>query len=152
MARWLPTRVFELSIPGLSWYLERRQRNSNYNNTSAVVDAGDESEAVFHSDSNIASSGRRVDSAVTGRPIRGTDRTGFGRSNITSAKTGFSNGLGANNNQQRRKPFSWRFTLNPGKFNMKGHMLIGVAAAAGCTPVSSIAFFLFTLLMQDCAI
>ncbi|KAK3819480.1 MAG: OPT oligopeptide transporter protein-domain-containing protein [Linnemannia gamsii] len=35
---------------------------------------------------------------------------------------------------RRRKPFSWRFTLNPGKFNMKEHMLIGVAAAAGCTP------------------
>ncbi|KAK3816274.1 MAG: OPT oligopeptide transporter protein-domain-containing protein [Benniella sp.] len=32
------------------------------------------------------------------------------------------------------KPFSWRFTLNPGKFNMKEHMLIGVASAAGSSP------------------
>ncbi|KAF9121108.1 hypothetical protein BGW39_010844 [Mortierella sp. 14UC] len=138
MARWLPTRVFELSIPGLSWCVERRQRNSNnHNSTSTVKDAGDEGEVGVHSDNSAASSGnggRRVGSNVTGGPIRSTDRTGFGRSNIANTKTGLGSGPEANNSQQRRRPFSWRFTLNPGKFNMKEHMLIGVAAAAGCTP------------------
>ncbi|KAI8599875.1 OPT oligopeptide transporter protein-domain-containing protein [Dissophora ornata] len=34
----------------------------------------------------------------------------------------------------RSRRISWKFTLNPGKFNMKEHMLIGIAAAAGCSP------------------
>ncbi|OAQ26205.1 OPT superfamily oligopeptide transporter [Linnemannia elongata AG-77] len=63
MARCLPTREFELTIPGLNWLLNRRLQGG--------------------------ASSRRI---------------------------------------------SWRFTLNPGKFNMKEHMLIGVAAAAGCSP------------------
>ncbi|KAG0271009.1 hypothetical protein BGZ95_001260 [Linnemannia exigua] len=137
MARWLPTRVFELSIPGLSWVMERRRQNNGGSNI--VMDATDEGEVGIHSDNSASSGngGRRVGSNVTGGPIRGTDRNGPGRSNIPSTKTGFGSGLGVsdnNNSQQRRKPFSWRFTLNPGKFNMKEHMLIGVAAAAGCTP------------------
>ncbi|KAF9909786.1 hypothetical protein EC991_008109 [Linnemannia zychae] len=138
MARWLPTRVFELSIPGISWFLERKRQNSdNYSSNGAVMDTGDEGDIGIHSDNSGASSGnggRRVGSNDTGGPIRGTDRSGLGRSNIAGAKMGLSNGLGSNNSQQRRKPFSWSFTLNPGKFNMKEHMLIGVAAAAGCTP------------------
>ena len=131
MARCLPTREFELTIPGLNWFLNRRRQGGACN---AGMDAGKEDDVGVNSDNSTSSGGRRVGSNITGGPIRGTGRIGLGRSNITSTKTVFGSGL--EDTTQRRRRISWRFTLNPGKFNMKEHMLIGIAAAAGCSPVS----------------
>ncbi|KAF9114541.1 hypothetical protein BGX27_010516 [Mortierella sp. AM989] len=123
MAKCLPTREFEIRFPGLGWAV------SCWSN--AAPDGVDESEVGVNSDnSTLSGNGRRVGSHSAAGPIRGTDRSGRSRSNIanTAAKsTGFSGGHG-------KRWFSWKFTLNPGKFNMKEHMLIGVAAAAGCSP------------------
>lgn len=129
MARWLPTHEFELSIPGVNWLLNRKRQGSTDMDT-----VGDEGDVGINSDDSTPSGGRRVGSNVNGGPIRGTYRNGLGRPNIKSTKTGF--GSGFRGTPQGRKRLSWKFTLNPGKFNMKEHMLIGIAAAAGCSPVS----------------
>ncbi|KAF9134100.1 hypothetical protein BGX30_012048 [Mortierella sp. GBA39] len=129
MARCLPTREFELTIPGLNWLLNRKRQGGACN---AGMDASDGDDVGVNSDNSTSSGGRRFGSNVTGVPIRGTDRNGLGRPKITSTKKGFGSGLEAT--AQRRRWISWRFTLNPGKFNMKEHMLIGIAAAAGCSP------------------
>ncbi|KAF9961218.1 hypothetical protein BGZ65_011027 [Modicella reniformis] len=92
MARWLPTREFEIRIPGLSWITSKFGPSS----------LGAQDNTAKNSD-------------------HGADRSDHSRSNVTSVRNG-------------KEQSSWRFTLNPGKFNMKEHMLIGVAAAAGCSP------------------
>lgn len=134
MARLLPTRVFEIRLVGLSWLVSKWRFFFGSDDTTEVgVNSG-------HSDnSTLSGNGRHVrvgsSGAVGGGPIRGTNRSGLSRSNITSTKTGPQSSnitLG----RSGRKEYSWSFTLNPGKFNMKEHMLIGIAAAAGCAPVS----------------
>lgn len=136
MARCLPTREFELTIPGLNWLLNRRLQGGA---SSVGLGAGNEDYIGINSDNSNSSGGRRVGSNIIGGSVRCKDRNGLGRSNITSAKKGVGSGLEPTAQRQRR--ISWRFTLNPGKFNMKEHMLIGVAAAAGCSPVSLSLFF-----------
>ncbi|KAF9920443.1 hypothetical protein FBU30_009725 [Linnemannia zychae] len=115
MARWLPTRVFEFTIPGLYWIMNWRRQNTNGNNTS--MDRVEVDDLFINSNNSALSSGWRLGFNTIGGPIRGTDIYDFRR-----------------NSQRSQKQYSWRFTLNPGKFNMKEHMLIGIAAAAGCTP------------------
>ncbi|KAF9028607.1 hypothetical protein BGZ52_010000 [Haplosporangium bisporale] len=132
MARLLPTRVFEIRFVGLSWLVSKWRFFFGSDDTTEVgVNSG-------HSDnSTLSGNGRHVrmgsSGAVGGGPIRGTNRSGLSRSNITSTKTGPQSSnmtLGRGGH----KEYSWSFTLNPGKFNMKEHMLIGIAAAAGCAP------------------
>ncbi|KAF9356624.1 hypothetical protein BGX26_004973, partial [Mortierella sp. AD094] len=129
MAKCLPTREFEIHIPGLWWVASKWSKISSF----LSLESGDENEVGVNSDNSTQSGNeRRVGSHSTAGPIRGTDRSGLSRSNIastTAKSTGFSSCAGG-----KKRQFSWRFTLNPGKFNMKEHMLIGVAAAAGCSP------------------
>lgn len=134
MARLLPTRVFEIRLVGLSWLVSKWRFFFGSDDTTEVgVNSG-------HSDnSTLSGNGRHVRvgslGVVGGGPIRGTNRSGLSRSNITSTKTG-PQGSNMTLGRGGRKEYSWSFTLNPGKFNMKEHMLIGIAAAAGCSPVS----------------
>ncbi|KAF9319243.1 hypothetical protein BG003_009572 [Podila horticola] len=130
MARCLPTRVFEIRLVGLRWLISKWQFFFGSDDTTEVgVNSG-------HSDnSTLSGNGRHVrdgsSGAVGGGPIRGTNRSGLSRSNITSTKAAQSSSMTLG---RGRKEYSWSFTLNPGKFNMKEHMLIGIAAAAGCAP------------------
>ncbi|KAF9173833.1 hypothetical protein BGX21_010506 [Mortierella sp. AD011] len=120
MAKCLPTREFEICIPGLSWVANKWSKISSF----LSPDSGDEVDVGVNSDSNkLSEDGQRI--------RRETDRDVLSRPNIESAtakSTEFSSGT------DDEGKFSWKFTLNPGKFNMKEHMLIGVAAAAGCSP------------------
>ncbi|KAI8356384.1 OPT oligopeptide transporter protein-domain-containing protein [Mortierella sp. GBAus27b] len=100
MARWLPTREFEIRIPDLRWMFRSLAGQSTDDNKTGDL-------------SGLGVQGRNVPSIPNGVDNNQTykDAGGF-----------------------NKKPLSWRFTLNPGKFNMKEHMLIGIAAAAGCSP------------------
>ncbi|KAG0042933.1 hypothetical protein BGZ83_012015 [Gryganskiella cystojenkinii] len=137
MARWLPTRVFEIRIPGAAWIEQLLC-------CCCFGGRGEEVEVGIQSDDSAASSGsgnsqqqqqRRTGANPTAGPIRATDRSQLSKSNIASAKNGLDDPIGATSLVPcARRRYSWSFTLNPGKFNMKEHMLIGVAAAAGCSP------------------
>ncbi|KAF9334684.1 hypothetical protein BG006_001724 [Podila minutissima] len=130
MARWLPTRVFEIQLVGLSWLVSKWRFFFGSDDTTEVgVNSG-------HSDnSTLSGNGRHVrggsSGAVGGGAIQGMSRSGLSRSNIASTKVAQSSNMTLG---RGRKEYSWSFTLNPGKFNMKEHMLIGIAAAAGCAP------------------
>ncbi|KAG0020237.1 hypothetical protein BGZ80_004554 [Entomortierella chlamydospora] len=128
MAKCLPTREFEICIPGLWWVASKCSKISSF----LSLDSGDEVEVGVNSGNNtLSEDGRRIRSNST-EPICGTDRNVLSRPDIasgTAKSTEFSCGAG-----DERRQFSWKFTLNPGKFNMKEHMLIGIAAAAGCSP------------------
>ncbi|KAG0032047.1 hypothetical protein BGZ82_006698, partial [Podila clonocystis] len=130
MARCLPTREFQIRLVGLSWLVSKWRFFFGSDDTTEVgVNSG-------HSDnSTLSGNGRHVrggfSGAVGGGAIRGTNRSGLSRSNITSTKAAQSSNMTLG---RGRKEYSWSFTLNPGKFNMKEHMLIGIAAAAGCAP------------------
>ncbi|KAF9196655.1 hypothetical protein BGZ50_008600 [Haplosporangium sp. Z 11] len=119
MAKCLPTREFEIWIPGWG-------RSKSPVHGTEIMD--DDDFSVDSDTSAINGNGRRAASNLTGGSIRATDISRLARSSIMSSKGLASNSGGA---MQWR---CWRFTLNPGKFNMKEHMLIGVAAAAGCSP------------------
>ncbi|KAF9430236.1 hypothetical protein BGZ76_000907, partial [Entomortierella beljakovae] len=125
MARCLPTREFEIRFPCIGWVADRWSRSSR-RMSSFSRGSIDENEIGVNSDHSSSSANmRRVGNHSSAGPIRGTNRSGLSRSNLASTSGRSANG---------RRRFSWRFTLNPGKFNMKEHMLIGVAAAAGCSP------------------
>ncbi|KAG0324724.1 hypothetical protein BGZ99_001502 [Dissophora globulifera] len=132
MARWLPTREFEIRVPGLNWVVSKWKSWWSVSSSSPSPlppfhESMDESDFSINSNNSISSdNGRRVfGGQSSGGPIRPTDRADLSRSNIASLKTDVKRDEGR---------ISWRFTLNPGKFNMKEHMLIGIAAAAGCSP------------------
>ncbi|KAG0306758.1 hypothetical protein BGZ98_001766 [Dissophora globulifera] len=132
MARWLPTREIEICVPGLNWVVSKWKSwwSSSSSSSSPLPpfqESMDESDFSINSNNSISSNnGRRaVGGQSHGGPIRPMDRGDLSRSNIASLKTDVKRDEGR---------ISWRFTLNPGKFNMKEHMLIGIAAAAGCSP------------------
>ncbi|KAG0338453.1 hypothetical protein BG004_007218, partial [Podila humilis] len=134
MARWLPEREFEIRIYGVAWLISKwRLVFGTDDTTETGVNSG-------HSDNNTLSCGgsRRVGTGVNQNsyssegPTRSTNRSTLSRSNITSTRTGPQSS--STTLAGRNKEYSWRFSLNPGKFNMKEHMLIGIAAAAGCVP------------------
>ncbi|KAF8983179.1 hypothetical protein BGZ46_010717 [Entomortierella lignicola] len=103
MAKCLPTREFEIHIPGLGWVADQWSKVTSSSSYKSV----DEHEiGDIYGNSALSGNGRRVGGHSTSGPIHETGRTSI----------------------------SWKFTLNPGKFNMKEHMLIGIAAAAGSSP------------------
>ncbi|KAG0265463.1 hypothetical protein BG011_004683 [Mortierella polycephala] len=119
MAKCLPTREFEIWIPGWG-------RSESPVHETETMD--DDDFDVGSDTGTFNGNGRRAASNLTGGSVCATDISRLTRSNIASSK-GFRGDIGGA--MQRRR---WKFTLNPGKFNMKEHMLIGVAAAAGCSP------------------
>ncbi|KAF9415890.1 hypothetical protein BGZ94_010378 [Podila epigama] len=149
MARWLPTRVFKIRFYGLGWLV------SKWNflfGPSSTEDMADEIGVDSGNSGNSTLSGgdgrlRHMSGSTSAAraPTRGANRTGYSRSNIKMNAGGGGSGrcgaTGSNSSfvtsgggRASQRDYYWSFTLNPGKFNMKEHMLIGVAAAAGCSP------------------
>ncbi|KAF8928609.1 hypothetical protein BGZ58_009541 [Dissophora ornata] len=129
MAKVLPVREFEIRVPDLGRAFRKWCGWSSSQENVSEYEVG-----INSDDSTLSGNGRRIGSQLTGGPIRGTDRSGLSRSNVANAKNGLSSVTGTGAGQPKSRRISWKFTLNPGKFNMKEHMLIGIAAAAGCSP------------------
>ncbi|KAF9279733.1 hypothetical protein BGZ68_007726 [Mortierella alpina] len=130
MARWLPTREFEIWIPSWSRTTARegdKEGNRTTSHASQNSDcSADEVETDIRSERDQSTGGDIAEDA-----IHETERSGRASSNAGSIKTPLRSDGGAG---ASRRWVSKKFTLNPGKFNMKEHMLIGIAAAAGCSP------------------
>ncbi|KAF9573045.1 hypothetical protein EC968_009095 [Mortierella alpina] len=130
MARWLPTREFEIWIPRWSCTPARESDSKGSRSTSSASRnsdcSADEIEADTCSERHQSTSGDMAEEA-----IHDTERSEHVMSKAMSIKAGLGSDAGAG---ASRRWISKKFTLNPGKFNMKEHMLIGIAAAAGCSP------------------
>ncbi|KAF9986513.1 hypothetical protein BGZ75_001733 [Mortierella antarctica] len=131
MARWLPTREFEIWIPRWSC-TPTPESDNNGNRTMSTACrksdcSADEIEVDNCSEHHQGTSG----GDMAEEAIHQSERSERALSNAASLKTGLRSIIGASASQRW---ISKRFTLNPGKFNMKEHMLIGIAAAAGCSP------------------
>ncbi|KAI1318499.1 hypothetical protein EDD11_006381 [Mortierella claussenii] len=130
MARWLPSREFEIWVPDMDCMARRVIWNK-----SRQRYAMDQSKTGAPSDSSALSGDRnerRAGSHPTTGPIHNTNRSDSSVPNLESINNGLDTTM--DGHQRRGRRHTWRFTLNPGKFNMKEHMLIGIAAAAGCSP------------------
>ncbi|KAF9583377.1 hypothetical protein BGW38_009623 [Lunasporangiospora selenospora] len=120
MARWLPTRTFEIRLVGFGWIADKFR--TRWGKRSTAVESTPKKEwDECNNQAAVADDGHYNQYISRDEPVPVLPNTKESQSPDQIRP-------------RTRKSVSWKFTLNPGKFNMKEHMLIGIAAAAGCSP------------------